>query len=289
MIVSFTHGRIRARLTHLKGQDVPEVPTQAIKGVKNIAINPLTGSVLLEYDPEVINVESIADFLEPFDPEGAATLRNPWLLKPRSILPQAVEVPMELINEEARSQVSATRKAKRPYGSAEATSELINLTVGFLSVVFSAFWSSTRTHALMGAGFGVMVGQHIWKHRRRLRPISQMSWLQILGIDFPFPIKRHPAPLPEPVDPESEASTDTIQGDPENKPNKPPQPQKTGYRVRDEQTSSSTRFPAHSKNRLSSPLTFQPRPRSLSLTLSVGASALLILILISRQVLLTPF
>ncbi|MDR2387807.1 MAG: heavy-metal-associated domain-containing protein [Deltaproteobacteria bacterium] len=196
MIASFTYGRIRARLTHLKGQQVPEVPVGNIKGVKNISINPLTGSVLLEYDPEQISIETIADFLEPLDPEGAATLRNPELLRPSSLFAKPIEVPIELLKPEDRPAVQERRHRERPRGSAEATAETINLTVGFLSVVFSAFWGSIRTHTLLGAGFGLMLGQHIWKHRRRLRPIHQMSWLEILGLDIPAFLR------PKPLEPE---------------------------------------------------------------------------------------
>jgi hypothetical protein len=158
---------------------------EALKGVNNVTINPLTGSVLLEYDPETIPVERLAEILEPFDPEGAATLRNPELLKPRSLFAKPVAVPLDYLKAEDRPAVRARRQQLRPRGSAEATSETINLTVGFLGVVFSAFWGSIRTHTLLGASFGVMLGQHIWKHRHRLRPIQQMSWLEILGLDVP--------------------------------------------------------------------------------------------------------
>jgi hypothetical protein len=201
MIVSFTYGRIRARLTHLKGQDVPAVPANSLKGVKNITINPLTGSVLLEYDPEQITAESLAAFLEPLDPEGAATLRNPELLKPQSLFPKEVLVPLELINEEDRPAILARRQAQPPRGSAEATGEVINLTTGFLGVVFSAFWGSVRTHTLLGLGFGLMLGQHIWKHRRRLRPIQQMTWLEILGLELP-PFLQPKPQLRKPAEPE---------------------------------------------------------------------------------------
>ncbi|MDR3134584.1 MAG: hypothetical protein LBU69_00650, partial [Deltaproteobacteria bacterium] len=228
MIVSLTHGRIRARLTHLRGQQAPDIPAESIKGVRNITINPRTGSVLLEYDPEAISLEKLASFLEPFDPEGAATLRHPELLKPRSIFAQPVEVPLELIKEEDRPRVSDNRKKFRPRGSAEATSEAINLTIGFLGVAFSAFAGSIRTHALAGAAFGIMLAQHLWKHRHRLRPIQQMSWAEILGIDIP-PFLRpktlatlapeYVPPANGPQDPESPHLES-----PPNRPQDPPSP-----------------------------------------------------------------
>jgi hypothetical protein len=197
MIVSFTYGRIRARLTHLQGQDAPDISIESIKGIKNITVNPMTGSVLLEYDPELIAIETIASFLEPIDPEGAATLRNPDLLKPRSIFPRPVSVPLELLDESSRPTIAQSRRANRPTGSSDATAELVNMTVGFLSVVFSAFWGTRKSHVLFGAGFGVMVIQHIWKYRKRLRPINQMSWVEILGLDIPSFAKSQPIEIEE--------------------------------------------------------------------------------------------
>jgi hypothetical protein len=193
MIVSFVNGRIRARLSGLKGQgQAPPMPAAgSLKGVKNLSVNPSTGGVLLEYDPEAISVQEIASFLEPFDPEGAATLRNPWLLKPRSLFARPVEIPAEFLPAEA--QASRAIQRPRPRGSARATSEAINLTMAFLSCVGSAFWGSARTHVFCGAGLGLLVAQHLWQHRGRLRPVSQMSWLEILGIEWPATLR--PAPL----------------------------------------------------------------------------------------------
>ncbi|MDR2368880.1 MAG: heavy-metal-associated domain-containing protein [Deltaproteobacteria bacterium] len=226
MIVSLTHGRIRARLTHLRGQEAPDIPVGAIKGVKNVTINPMTGSVLLEYDPDLIGLGDIAEFLEPFDPEGAATLRNPGLLKPRSVFPRPVEVPIELVTDDERPQVLARRHRERPRGSAAATHETLNLTVGFLSVVFSAFWGSMRAHTILGASFGIMLGQHVWKHRRRLRPLHQMSWMEILGIEIPGFLRPAPPEPPELLEPPHEDDPDPVieasladgQGPPEGQP-----------------------------------------------------------------------
>ncbi|MDR1051087.1 MAG: hypothetical protein LBP95_08420 [Deltaproteobacteria bacterium] len=202
MIVSFTNGRIRARLAHLKGQPAPEIPAGAMKGVRNITVNPVLGSVLLEYDPEAVSVETIASYLEAVDPEGAAALRNPELLKPRSLLGRPVEIPDGLLTEEARRSRPAPPRKR---GSPRATAELVNLSLAFLSCVTSAFWGSVRTHAICGAGFGVMLGQHVWTHRRRLRPLSQMSIWEILGLDIPGFLKPGPVECPKEGREEEEA------------------------------------------------------------------------------------
>jgi hypothetical protein len=182
MILSFVSGRIRARLTHLKGQTVPDIPVESLKGVNKFLINPLTGSVLLEYDPEAVTVETIASYLEPFDPQGAVTLRNPHLLRPRSLFGRPPEVPPEYLSDSQRADLPAPRHKR---GSAEATSEAVNLGIAFLSCAASAFWGTVRTHTVCGFGLGLLLSQHVWKHRRRLRPLSQMGLLEILGIEIP--------------------------------------------------------------------------------------------------------
>ncbi|MDR0356298.1 MAG: heavy-metal-associated domain-containing protein [Deltaproteobacteria bacterium] len=190
MIVSFVNGRIRARLTGLKGRQAPTIPTESLKGVNNLTINPRTGSVLLEYDPDSVSVETIAAYLEPFDPEGAVALRNPHLLKPKSIFGAPVEIPEDLLDESFREQMA---KPVRKRGSASATAEMINLGTAFLSCVISAFWGSKKTHAYLGLGLGLLLGQHVWKHRRRMRPLGQMSIWEMLGLDFSA-FLRPPAP-----------------------------------------------------------------------------------------------
>jgi hypothetical protein len=68
--VDLTHhlpGRLRVRSALLKGNARAAEETQRhlgeISGVKSTSANPLTGSVLLEYDPELILPSKVADVL----------------------------------------------------------------------------------------------------------------------------------------------------------------------------------------------------------------------------------
>jgi hypothetical protein len=178
MVTSFTRGRIRLRLAELKGTPPPQVPTEGLKGLKNLTFNPMTGSVLIEYDPDVLDVETIASFLEPFDPQGAEALRNPEILKPKPFW---------------SNWPKSSPKPQRPgHGSAQATAEVINLGIGLLTCVASGFFASPKTHARLGLLFGAMLVQHVFKYRKRLRPLKEMSLKEILGLDsFPFPMGNH--------------------------------------------------------------------------------------------------
>ncbi|MDR3205059.1 MAG: hypothetical protein LBV23_10025 [Deltaproteobacteria bacterium] len=170
MIVSFIEGRIRLRLSALKGAQAPELPIGPINGIKSIQVNPMVGSVLLEYDPKVISLESIASFLEQFDPDGAKILRQPpsQILKPTTLL--------------GRTLYSSPEAAPPKTGSAMATAEAIDLTISFVGTVLSGFFSSRRAHIQWGLATAILFLVHLWKHRRRLRPLSQMSVKEIIGL-----------------------------------------------------------------------------------------------------------
>jgi hypothetical protein len=171
MVISFIKGRIRLRLAELKGSTAPKLPNLNVKGLKNVAINPLTGSVLIDYDPEVLQAETIASILEPFAPQDAHTLRNPELLKPKPIL-------------SAWSAPKNARPSRPGHGSAEATSEVINLGITFLTCLATGFFKYKKAHVQSGILFGALLAGHVFKYRKRLRPLKEMSFREILGLDF---------------------------------------------------------------------------------------------------------
>jgi hypothetical protein len=189
MITSHTRGRIRLRLEAVKGAPAPEMPKEGLKGVKSLAINPKTGSCLLEYDPEVLSVQTIASFVEAIDPGAAEALLNPHLLKPRTLFASPVPSlsqcppPVTPVPSPDAPPPPPGQKAKpRLRGSAEATSELFNLGLAFLTTILSGFFSSRRLHIQLGALSGLMMLGHAWKHRKRLRPLSQMTLSGLLGL-----------------------------------------------------------------------------------------------------------
>ena len=204
MIASYTRGRIRLRLDDLKGAEAPKLPKETLKGVTNLSINTQTGSALLEYDPEVLSVETIAAFVETFDPAAAESLRNPHLLKPRSLfaapIPTLAECPPPAIPVRSPDAppVHEPKPAKpRLRGSAEATAEVLNLGLAFLGAILSGFFSSRRMHVQLGALSGLMMVGHVWKHRKRLRPLHQMTLADLLGLPKAGPFARLASHAPE--------------------------------------------------------------------------------------------
>jgi hypothetical protein len=190
MICSHTRGRIRLRLPALKGAPLPQLPKEGLKGVKSLSMNPKTGGALLEYDPDVLSAETIASFLEDLDPGAAEALRHPHLLEPRSLFggppPRLEDCPPppsgEARSPDALPVPGAPGRKPRPRGSAEATSELINLGMAFLGTILSGFFSPRRLHVQLGALTALMMAGHAFKHRKRLRPLHQMTIVDLLGL-----------------------------------------------------------------------------------------------------------
>jgi hypothetical protein len=213
MITSHTRGRIRLRLSDLKGAAPPTLPPGGLKGVKSLAVNPRTGGALLEYDPEILGAETIADFVEAFDPGAAEALRHPHLLKARTVLGAPIPaladcpppaVPVRSPDAPPAAGPPAPKRPARRRGSAEATSELLNLGSAVLGVVISGFFGSRRLHVQLGVLTGLMMIGHVWKYRKRLRPLHQMTIHDLLGLpDFSRPPWGRPAE--EPAAPEDPA------------------------------------------------------------------------------------
>ena len=64
MLVSFVPGRIRLRFKELKENAAAENAKARIKetpGITRVDINPLTGSILIEYDPAVLPTEKLLE------------------------------------------------------------------------------------------------------------------------------------------------------------------------------------------------------------------------------------
>lgn len=65
-IVSAVRGRLRARLSHWQGKGAQSIQSQlrATEGVRSVQANPLTGNVLIRYDPSETDEDTILDALD---------------------------------------------------------------------------------------------------------------------------------------------------------------------------------------------------------------------------------
>ena len=64
MVVSFVPGRIRLRFKELRNSAAAELAKARVKetpGITNVETNPLTGSILIEYDPAILPVEKLLE------------------------------------------------------------------------------------------------------------------------------------------------------------------------------------------------------------------------------------
>jgi copper chaperone CopZ len=62
MIVSFVPGRVRLRFKELKNKGITDVVYARIKdipGITTVEIKPLTGSILIEYDVNILPSEKL--------------------------------------------------------------------------------------------------------------------------------------------------------------------------------------------------------------------------------------
>jgi copper chaperone CopZ len=64
-------GRLRVRLPMVKNNPSKEEHVRSIlrdvKGVETISVNPMTGSVVVNYDPEVLTYENILEILKEYN------------------------------------------------------------------------------------------------------------------------------------------------------------------------------------------------------------------------------
>jgi hypothetical protein len=171
MIVSFIPGRIRVRITELKGRDLPELPRPQLPGLKSLTLNPLTGGALIEYDPQTLSTETIAGFLEPFDPEGAETLRHPEKLKPQ---------PGPWLKILLGAKGGGDQRSR-------ATQDVVNLGGAFAACLVSGFLGAKKLHLQSAGLLTALLIQHVLRFRKRLKPWSELTLKELLGLDGLFP------------------------------------------------------------------------------------------------------
>ena len=64
MIVSFVPGRVRLRFAELKDKTLADTVEKRIKetaGITKAEINTLTGSILIQYDPQILPTEKLIE------------------------------------------------------------------------------------------------------------------------------------------------------------------------------------------------------------------------------------
>jgi hypothetical protein len=182
MISSYIRGRIRLKAPLFQREDFPLEPILAYPGIKSVSHNPRVGSLLVEYDPEALDLDKAASFLEMIDPEAAQTLRE-----------------YSLREKEASTAPSGSPKERRPTAggghrarSAKSTVEFLNLTLAFGACLVSGLAGARKFHTQCGLLLAGMVAQHAWRFRRRLKPLNQLALSDFFELSW---LKKHKAAL----------------------------------------------------------------------------------------------
>lgn len=150
-VASFFDGRIRFRHVALRDPDVAarlhEYLTTSLPGVRSAQVNSRTGSLLLEYDPEVLDRSTLL---------GLAS-RAEELLAPLQEKKGETRAPGEIRPVRHRSgRASARRTLNR--------SMLVTLAA---SVLFGAL-GRARAHVVLGAAFTALSAAHLYSVRKCL-------------------------------------------------------------------------------------------------------------------------
>ncbi|MDR1395114.1 MAG: DUF4381 domain-containing protein [Deltaproteobacteria bacterium] len=171
MLCSFIPGRIRIRLLE-RPDGLPEnIDTSAWPGVKKLTPNFQTGSFLLEYDPDVLDLDTITEVVEQFDPEAAQDLK---------------------VIAAGGSRYPSLKPKK-----GQAENDLINMGTTLLASVVTGFFGPKRYHVHFGLFFVGLAAAHAWRYRRRLKPFRKWTLRDILGLPEPPPVQEYPNPEEE--------------------------------------------------------------------------------------------
>lgn len=145
-ITSFIDGRVRLRhpaLKHGETADMAAAALGAVDGVTEVKVNPVTGSLLLFYDPEELSREKLLELAE----QGTA------------LLPQSSSVETKRSGDVLSCLLG--RRATRMVDRAMLASFLICL-AGLAT-------GSGAVHRVAGAVFTAAGLQHLAAHRKALR------------------------------------------------------------------------------------------------------------------------
>lgn len=164
MLTSYIPGRLRFRLSDPPDISLEDLNVSSWPGVKKLTPNYRSGSVLLEYDPNVLSLETIAEVVEEFDPAAAEDLYR-------------------LAN--GGSSYPTFESHPRP---AQATKDFISLGISLISSVITGFWGPKKWHAHCGIFLAGVAVAHAWRYRHRIKPLTKWTLNDILGLPTPKPI-----------------------------------------------------------------------------------------------------
>jgi hypothetical protein len=177
MLTSYIPGRLRVRLSEPpKDVSIENLDFKSWPGVKNLTANPLTGSFLLEYDPDKLSLHAIVEILKEFDEAAAEDLRR--------IAEGGSRYPVPEIHHHPN----------------QATKDFISLSFSLISSLVTGFWGPKKWHAQAGLFLAGLSVAHAWRYRRRIKPLRKWTVNDILGLPEPKPIPYQAPPELTPLE-----------------------------------------------------------------------------------------
>ncbi|MDR2142577.1 MAG: hypothetical protein LBR11_12490 [Deltaproteobacteria bacterium] len=162
MLTSYIPGRLRLRLKEIP-EDLPDLDVSAWPGVKRLTPNLQTGSFLLEYDPDQLSLETIAEVVERFDPEAAEDL---WRIA------------------SGGQRYPTPPRPQRDQG----TKDFISLSVSLIASLVTGLYGPKKWHAQCALFLAGLAVSHAWRYRHRIKPVSQWNLNDILNLPTPEPV-----------------------------------------------------------------------------------------------------
>ena len=154
MITSFIPGRIRIRHAALKDPETASSLAAGLNshpGVNRAIANPVTGGLLIEYDPASVDMESARQALKAIAPEG-----EDWLEEYGTVQPFPI----------------------RPGRSNKDAAEYLAMIGAFIVCSGSAALRSKGLHVYSGLTLAGLTVQHLYKYRKRLLASFKKSQTQ---------------------------------------------------------------------------------------------------------------
>ncbi len=181
-IRSYFPGRLRLRHEALKGLDkeTEELITSTVKaadGITDCVINPVTGSLLLTWNPKALTEETLLSyfsFWEAFLPEGVvksqAKKKSPCafcdaLSKVKTLTDTALENAEKLSVKglDLLAPIVAPDQMKSARKRRVTQNRLMLIS---LATCVGGAWVSKSTHTALGLVFGSLLAVHFYQHRR---------------------------------------------------------------------------------------------------------------------------
>ncbi len=155
IIVSYTEGRVRLRHVLLKnpvlGAEIISM-LNSFPGIENIQHKSLTGSLLINYDPEILNEEAITALLA----QGEEWLKENTPVKESVSLDKNAQK-QSFPTEKPKKILTKDQKRKIFYGG---------MITSFMTMLVSGGVGSKKTHYVAGSIFAGLTLMHMWRMRK---------------------------------------------------------------------------------------------------------------------------